>query len=496
MTLMSNASLEKMTIGILLIIAWGWIMVTIGMVFYHGYYPPINHTSGTTIADLESDGDRHHHLPGFGLGGGAGGGMNDDAQEDDKLQQQRLLGNGVSPLLLFTYRRADYLKQTLEDVLRYIPHDCQSVGCPIVISQDGNIQEVTNVIREYQIKFQSVGIPLVHWQHEQPTDLELRGSLARVAHAKAYAALAQHYKWALDKVFLQKHPFANDDVDAAIVATASPQRVIVLEEDLHIAPDFFSYFAALAHLLDHDDTLLAVSAYNDNGLQGLVSNVTRLLRSDFFPGLGWMMTQQLWAQELSSTWPMAFWDDWLREPPQRKGRHIIRPEVSRTFHFGSQGGTSNNQFGKSLQNILLNPTPVQWQEQDLSYLQEEAFDRQYWQLLQSAQLVDSLEQLQQQQQQSPPLENGKPVASWRLEYRNIKSDFPRVARKLGLFTDEKAGIPRTAYKGIVETHLHVDHLAVEGDKQRQQPWVFLTPPMDELKKSFSENSGSSNTGNV
>jgi hypothetical protein len=34
------------------------------------------------------------------------------------------------------------------------------------------------------------------------------------------------------------------------------KRVIILEEDLQIAPDFFSFFAGVAPLLDTDPTLL------------------------------------------------------------------------------------------------------------------------------------------------------------------------------------------------------------------------------------------------
>ena len=72
------------------------------------------------------------------------------------------------------------------------------------------------------------------------------------------------------------------------------QRVIVLEEDLEIAPDFFELFGATAALLDDPaENLLAVSAFNDNGLKKLVDEAAdagTLLRSDFFPGLGWMLT--------------------------------------------------------------------------------------------------------------------------------------------------------------------------------------------------------------
>jgi GNT-I family len=48
--------------------------------------------------------------------------------------------------------------------------------------------------------------------------------------------------------------------------------------------DFFDYFAAVAPLLDSDSTLLAASAWNDNGMAMHVVDPTQLRRTDFFPG--------------------------------------------------------------------------------------------------------------------------------------------------------------------------------------------------------------------
>ncbi len=45
------------------------------------------------------------------------------------------------------------------------------------------------------------------------------------------------------------------------------------------------------------------------------------------------MTKKLW-KEVAFKWPAAYWDDWLREPEQRRSRDCIRPEISRTYTFG------------------------------------------------------------------------------------------------------------------------------------------------------------------
>ena len=69
--------------------------------------------------------------------------------------------------------------------------------------------------------------------------------------------------------------------------------------------------------------------------QGLVH------RSDFFPGLGWMMLRTFWL-EIRNSWPEGFWDDWIRDKKQRKDRACLRPEVSRTEMSGksAKGGVS------------------------------------------------------------------------------------------------------------------------------------------------------------
>lgn len=128
-------------------------------------------------------------------------------------------------------------------------------------------------------------------------------------------------------------------------------------DDLDVAPDFYEYFAGTFPLLRADKTLWCISAWNDNGKEGLIDDSAPdlLYRSDFFPGLGlssatpqaftifnplfrsgWMMSKELW-EELGPKWPRAFWDDWIRNPEQRKDRVCIRPELPRTRTFGKVG---------------------------------------------------------------------------------------------------------------------------------------------------------------
>lgn len=66
-----------------------------------------------------------------------------------------------------------------------------------------------------------------------------------------HAWLAQHYKWGLDRAFLEK----------------SHSHVIILEDDMIFAADFLHYFEAMAVLLEADPSLYCISSWNDNGRQ-------------------------------------------------------------------------------------------------------------------------------------------------------------------------------------------------------------------------------------
>lgn len=143
----------------------------------------------------------------------------------------------------------------------------------------------------------------------------------------------------------------------------------MFSDDLDVAPDFFEYFLGLYPILLKDSSLWCISAWNDNGKQGLVKeNKPELLyRTDFFPGLGWMLTKSLWL-ELCNKWPHAYWDDWIRQPQQRKGRACIRPELSRTRTFGKIGVSNGLFFEKHLKYIKLNEIFVPFTKMNLTYL--------------------------------------------------------------------------------------------------------------------------------
>ena len=253
---------------------------------------------------------------------------------------------------------------------------------------------------------------------------------------KGYFKIARHYGWALNQTFVGKFNY---------------QQVIIVEDDLEVSPDFFEYFEATLPLLRRDPTLWCVSAWNDNGKKGLIDETRpdRLYRTDFFGGLGWMMTKDLWTKELMQKWPKSYWDDWMRQPAQRKNRACIRPEISRTKTFGKVGVSNGLFFDKHLKFIVLNDNPVAFLQKDLTYLLKDKYDKDMSKLLAKLESVpvQNLKSFAVEHQNSDSSEN--PI-SIKVIYKT-KNEFKAAVKVLGIMDDFKSGVPRMAYKGVVST---------------------------------------------
>jgi len=147
------------------------------------------------------------------------------------------------------------------------------------------------------------------------------------------ARISQHYKASLTATF-------NIFPDA--------KYAIIIEEDLDVSPDFFSYFSQTLHLLEEDESIYCVSAWNDQGYEHSCDDAGLLYRVETMPGLGWILKRSLYKEELEPKWPtpekLWDWDMWMRLPSVRKARECIVPDISRTYHFGSKGLNMNTYF--------------------------------------------------------------------------------------------------------------------------------------------------------
>ncbi|KAI4884237.1 hypothetical protein NFI96_011601 [Prochilodus magdalenae] len=316
----------------------------------------------------------------------------------------------VIPILVIACNRVT-VKRCLDKLLEYRP---SAEHFPIIVSQDCGHSETANVIASY-------GSQLTHIKQPDLSDIAVPA-----AHRKfqGYYKISRHYHWALNQVF----------------NSFSYSSAIVVEDDLEVASDFFEYFTALYPILKSDPTLWCVSAWNDNGREGFVDpgKSSLLYRTDFFPGLGWMLLKELWL-ELEPKWPASFWDDWMRNPDQRKDRSCVRPEISRTLTFGRKGVSLGQFFDKYLRFIKLNTESVPFTKLDLSYLEQKKYDESFEKEVYSAPIV-TFEDLKSGKLSGP--------GPFRVEYSSPES-FKALSRNLGVMDDLKSGVPRAGYRGVV-----------------------------------------------
>lgn len=157
----------------------------------------------------------------------------------------------------------------------------------------------------------------------------------------------------------------------------------------------------------------------------------------------------------------------------RTGRAILRPEVSRTKTFGKVGVSQSQFFNSYLEPVLLNEQPVDWTHQDLAYLRAPAgYDRALQRAVAGARAVGAHEILAAPPC-APPASSSSSSSSldggWgrpgavKAIYAGV-DNYPAVANAFGFISDVKAGVPRTAYKGIVAfKYQHCDVFLVPAD---------------------------------
>ncbi|GAQ79099.1 Putative N-acetylglucosaminyltransferase I [Klebsormidium nitens] len=321
----------------------------------------------------------------------------------------------IAAVVVVACNRPDYLERTIQGILKF---HTSSSKFPLFISQDGTNAEVKAVAQKYA--------HFEHFQHieSQPPQMEAGHPQSWLS----YYRIADHYKYVFTRIF-EERKF---------------QRIIILEDDMEVAVDFFDYFEALAPILDRDESLYAVSSWNDNGQKQFVHDPEAVYRSDFFPGLGWMMPRRMWA-ELGPKWPKAFWDDWMRLKDVRNGRQTIFPEICRNYNFGEHGSSLGQYFEQYLRPIRLNTEPVDWSQKDLTYLERDRYPAFFERLTSAATVIPA-----DRAGAAAAAEAGDVLVEYDGE---SEPAFKDVARHFGIFEDWKDGVPRTAFQGAVTFRL-------------------------------------------
>ncbi|KAF2069244.1 hypothetical protein CYY_009436 [Polysphondylium violaceum] len=310
------------------------------------------------------------------------------------------------PILLLTCNRPWYLLLTLKELIKIRKDPIKN---PIYVSQDCDDKETTYIL-----------------ENDFKNSIHLLRNPNRTK-IEPYLAIARHYKWALTEMFDVK----------------DYKSLIILEDDLKVSPDFINYMETMKPLLDSDPSLFCVSAWNDNAKVYLtMNNNLNFLRTDFFPGLGWMLNVNFW-NEIKSNWPENYWDDYLRERRVVQGRQCIMPLVPRVSNIGFIGASDPLVYELFLKDITVVDKVVDYKDYDINQLKELPYR-------------DTMKSI---------VEKAKTVQRYEIEMFNYKNstlkilyttqyDYQGYARIFGLMQDLREEVPRGSYKKIVPIYLN------------------------------------------
>ncbi|CAE8672674.1 unnamed protein product, partial [Polarella glacialis] len=323
-----------------------------------------------------------------------------------------LLAKGRAAVVIIAHDRTDCLERCLKSLVAQPDAGVFS----LVVSLDDpksfeKMEAVVDRFREQQ--------PFAVWR--KPSEPDLKGG--------AVAKIGAHFRFALSQSFDEAgHEFA-----------------IFIENDLTLAPDFLWYFRLTAPLLEKDPSLFCVSAWHDNGFRELVSDERRLFRTDYFPGLGWMIRKDTWAS-IRGIWPRfpsTGWDHWLRHGSGLRPRDCIAPEVPRTHHEDEQGTNvrTGSEIAKLLARMATSTLP-HGQLGDVSYLLNDRYEAHLHGILKDAPVLSGLAQLD-----SIAGPDSDAERYYILPY--VREDFKLFAKRLLLYP----GQPRAARKGLVLSRL-------------------------------------------
>ncbi|XP_066948677.1 protein O-linked-mannose beta-1,2-N-acetylglucosaminyltransferase 1-like isoform X2 [Macrobrachium rosenbergii] len=123
-------------------------------------------------------------------------------------------------------------------------------------------------------------------------------------------------------------------ISSAFERFPQAKKVIIIEDDLILSPDFLWYFQQTSTLLDEDPTILAVSAHRIQS-SGHGRDPAHILRGKAPPQWGWMADRRILKKWVPKYW--GDWDYWIMSLERADGIDIIFPELSRSLHAGSSG---------------------------------------------------------------------------------------------------------------------------------------------------------------
>eukprot|EP01127_Copromyxa_protea_P014862 TRINITY_DN419_c0_g1_i1.p1 TRINITY_DN419_c0_g1~~TRINITY_DN419_c0_g1_i1.p1 ORF type:complete len:652 (-),score=79.58 TRINITY_DN419_c0_g1_i1:40-1995(-) len=241
------------------------------------------------------------------------------------------------------------------------------------------------------------------------------------------------------------------------------QGIIILEDDLLVSPDFFDYFRQAFPVLMSDTDAWCISAWNDNGWPGVISNPGRIRKQEHFGGLGWGISKREWENDLKyyeyrkSDRMEDAWDSQVEKIfLSKSGRTCIYPEIPRTHH-NSLSVSSGNSASSALQrnwftNMQLNQ--ITHVEYEIDQLRQ--YDDEIMKSLSRGYFISCMDD-------ALSFHNSTLIVFW-----DAESHYDAAWKRIGQILDNNAIHAggwkplRTVYKGLLEIVWGTNRLFVVG----------------------------------
>lgn len=238
---------------------------------------------------------------------------------------------------------------------------------------------------------------------------------------------------------------------------------ILLEEDLELSPDFLDLMVSAAPLLDSDDSLFCISGWNDDGSPQRAAAPGRLIRTDVFNNLSFLLRRQE-ALKIIDRWPgydYWGWDHWFRREVATKQRECIVPELSRVRHIGSGGRhvKDNSEFMLQPFSSLQGGRGIF--DASLRSVAPEAYDAALRDRLEAAQLVDP----ETVMRDDFSFEEGEDYIV-PIKYEDCADYF--LMRKASMSNRE---VCRMTHRGLVEARPHANTTVFFVDRRAGAEWL-------------------------
>ncbi|XP_078594563.1 protein O-linked-mannose beta-1,2-N-acetylglucosaminyltransferase 1-like isoform X4 [Branchiostoma floridae x Branchiostoma japonicum] len=252
---------------------------------------------------------------------------------------------------------------------------------------------------------------------------------------------------------------------------------IFIDEGFRARPGFLRYFGQTLSLLDQDDSVFSVSAWNHNGFEGLSQDPSLVYRTEDFPATGWVVRRSVWESEVrgkEAACCMVFpWHGWFGG--DLKGREVLVPDVSRVEYIVREGLFEDDAFRQHyFSGRSSNSEPVQ-DVADVQKLSRDVYEEEVKRLISSSTPLQPSQFstcLTQQEPFTGPAEKGK-VFTVYFEQENPTDR--RVLQKLAgcfhLFSQE--GDVRGLHKNMLRFTYGGNQYLLVGS---QSPYYRQKPP--------------------